>query len=42
MWNHTKIFSDFDGDSGNSEAEHLNSRGGKASLHPKSSASSFR
>ncbi|XP_047157816.1 RRP12-like protein [Vigna umbellata] len=42
MWNHTKIFSDFDGDSGNSEAEHLISRGGKASLHPKSSASSFR
>ncbi|ESW26550.1 hypothetical protein PHAVU_003G128600 [Phaseolus vulgaris] len=42
MWNHTKIFSDFDGDSGHSEAEHLSSRGGKASLHPKSSASSFR
>ncbi|CAJ1940559.1 unnamed protein product [Sphenostylis stenocarpa] len=42
MWNHTKIFSDFDGDCGNSEAEHMISRGGKASLHPKSSASSFR
>ncbi|RZB71976.1 RRP12-like protein isoform B [Glycine soja] len=42
MWNHTKIFSDFDGDSGNSDAEYMISRGSKASLHPKSAASSFR
>ncbi|RDX76023.1 RRP12-like protein, partial [Mucuna pruriens] len=42
MWNHTKVFSDFDGDSGNSDAEYMNSRGGKASLHHKSTASSFR
>ncbi|KAL2338811.1 hypothetical protein Fmac_013257 [Flemingia macrophylla] len=42
MWNHTKIFSDFDGDSGNSNAEYMISKGGKASIHPKSAASSFR
>lgn len=44
-WNHTKVFSDFDEDSGNSDAEYLNaktmSRGGK-SLRLKSAASSFR
>lgn len=46
MWNHTKIFSDFGGDSTNSDAEYLNantiSRGRKSSLHHKSAASSFR
>ncbi|TKY54389.1 RRP12 protein [Spatholobus suberectus] len=42
MWNHTNFFSDFDGDSGKSDAEYMISRGGKASLHPKSAASSFR
>ncbi|KAK7388294.1 hypothetical protein VNO78_23108 [Psophocarpus tetragonolobus] len=39
MWNHTQIFSDFDGDSGNSDAEYMISKGGKSSLHPKSAAS---
>ncbi|XP_027329216.1 RRP12-like protein isoform X2 [Abrus precatorius] len=42
MWNHTKIFSDFDGDDDNSDAEHMISRGSKSSLHLKSAASSFR
>ncbi|XP_061361599.1 uncharacterized protein LOC133305400 [Gastrolobium bilobum] len=46
MWNHTKIFSDFDGDSGNSDAEYLNAKTisgrSKSSLHIKSAASSYR
>lgn len=47
MWNHTKIFSDFDDeDSGGSDAEYLNaksiSRGGKSNSHLKSAASSLR
>lgn len=45
-WNHTDIFSEFDGDSKGSDAEYLNgkaiSRGGKSSTHLKSAASSFR
>lgn len=45
-WNHTNIFSDFDGESAGSDAEYLNgktiSRGGKSPTHLKSAASSFR
>ncbi|KAK7265474.1 hypothetical protein RJT34_33094 [Clitoria ternatea] len=41
-WNHTRIFSDFDEDSGNSDADYMISRGSKSSLHLKSAASSFR
>ncbi|KAK7363336.1 hypothetical protein VNO77_05476 [Canavalia gladiata] len=42
MWNHTNFFSDFDGDSGNSDAEYMISRGSKSSLRLKSAASSLR
>ncbi|KAL5068261.1 hypothetical protein RYX36_019148 [Vicia faba] len=45
-WNHTNIFSDFDGETAGSDAEYLNdktiSRGGKSPRHLKSAASSFR
>ncbi|KAF7836830.1 RRP12-like protein [Senna tora] len=45
-WNHTKIFSDFEEDSGGSDAEYLNAKtisgGGKSRLHLKSAASSSR
>ncbi|KAI4335172.1 hypothetical protein L6164_013842 [Bauhinia variegata] len=47
MWNHTRIFSEFDEDSGGSDGEYMNaktiSRGGtKSSLNLKSTASALR
>lgn len=45
-WNHTKLFSDFDEDSGSSDAEYLNAKTisgrAKSRLHLKSASSSFQ
>ena len=47
MWNHTKIFSDFDDDSAASDGDYMNARtisrgGARSSAHHKSTASSLR